>query len=257
MGLTAGERVARQSSRYVGVSESPVGSNRGKDVDRWQKPWGIGYGWPWCAAYADAMYKESGVDDDGIGHPSTAVMYERAIRAGAVVRHPVPGAYILWPGKHVGICADYSPDGKHVTTYEGNSGDAVRQRVRAYGPGSGAVIVAPKAVRTSGRPKASRRYFIEDPAAKPTFRGPWRTKAMRDAAIARLPEHRRSRVRRVKTKKGYGFYEGPRRVYGPWVDKESRDFAAKVLAQRLGRTVRTYSEVVKSSLTADDLGKTT
>lgn len=257
MGLSAGQKVARQAARYLGESERPAGSNRGANIDRWQKTWGMGYGWPWCAAYADAMYAESGVDDDGLGHPSTAVMYQRAIDRGAVVTDPVPGAFILWPGKHVGICADFSPDGKHVVTYEGNSGDAIRQRVREYGPGTGAVIVAPKSVRQQAPAAASKQYYVEDPGAAPVFRGPWKTRAMRDVAIARLPEDRRKRVRRVRTKRGYGFYEGPRRVYGPWADKSARDFAAKVLATRLGRKVRPYSVIRKSSLRADSLGKTT
>ena len=257
MAVSEGQKVARRASLYVGESESPSGSNRGRNIDRWQKPWNIGYGWPWCGAFADSMYRESGVNDDGIGHPSTGVMYERAQKAGAIVAHPVPGAYILWPGKHVGICADFSPDGKNVATYEGNSGDAVRQRVRAYGPNSGAVIVAPRAVRGQLHSVNARQYFIEDPEAEPVFRGPWRTRVMRDAAISKLPEARRKRVRRVRTKKGYGFYEGPRRVYGPWADKSARDFAAKALASRLNRNVRPYSVVEKSSLTADELGKTT
>lgn len=39
--MTPGERVARQAAKYLGVSEVPPGSNRGPDVDRWQRPWGI------------------------------------------------------------------------------------------------------------------------------------------------------------------------------------------------------------------------
>lgn len=260
--MTPGERVARQAARYLGVTEVPPGSNRGPDVDRWQRPWGMGYGWPWCGAYVAAMYAEAGVDDRGLAHPSTAIMYERAKASGSIIPRPMPGAIILWPGTHTGVCADYSPDGRTVVTYEGNAGDAVRQRVRAFGPGTGVVFTAPTGVRNTpaDKPTRARRYYIEDPAAVPVFRGPWRSKAARDRAVARLPRHRRDVVRRVRTPRGFGFYEGPRRVYGPWATQAARDDAARVLARRLGRPVRRYSEAVTARpaiLTPDDLGKTT
>ena len=102
--MTAGERVARAAERYVGVRENPLGSNRGNPYpDRWQAPWGLGYGWPWCGAFAAAMYTTAGVDDQKIAHPSTAEIFARAKRAGAIYPRPIPGAMILWPGKHVGI----------------------------------------------------------------------------------------------------------------------------------------------------------
>ena len=53
--MTVGEKAAARAARYLGVTESPEGSNRGSDVDRWQRPWGMGYGWPWCGAFASAM----------------------------------------------------------------------------------------------------------------------------------------------------------------------------------------------------------
>ncbi len=259
--MTPGERVARQAAKYLGVAEVPPGSNRGPEVDRWQRPWGIGYGWPWCGAYVAAMYAEAGVNDNGLAHPSTAVMYQRAKARGAIIPRPMPGALILWPGKHTGVCADYSPDGRTVVTYEGNSGDAVRQRVRAFGPGTGVVFVAPPAVRNApaAKPKQARRYYVEDVAARPIFRGPWRMKAQRERVIARLPKHRRKTVRRVRTPRGFAFYEGPRRTYGPWATKAQRDNAARILAKRLGRTVRIYSRPAtkRPNLTPDAMGKTT
>jgi hypothetical protein len=64
----------------------------------------------------------------------------------------------------------------------------------------------------------------------------------------------------VRTAKGYAFYEGPRRVYGPWASKADRDAAAAALANRLGRTVRRYSQAVAKApgiIAPDALGKTT
>lgn len=269
--MTVGEKAAARAAHYLGVTESG-GANRGPDVDRWQRPWGMGYGWPWCGAFASAMVawaitgREDDVLDDRLGrpvlgHPSTAITYERAKAQDAIVARPAPGVFILWPGTHIGLCADYSTDGRTVVTYEGNAADGVRQRVRAWGPGSGVVLCAPTMIRLAAAPpRPVRRYYIADPAAQPVFRGPWRTKASRERAVARLPQARRDRVRRVRTAKGFGFYEGPRRVYGPWASPDARDDAARALVKRLGRPVRRYSEIVKRSpalLTPDDLGKTT
>lgn len=266
--MTAGERTARRATSYLGVRET--GTNTGPDVSRWQAPWGMGTGWPWCGAFAAAMAawgitgKESDVYDERlgsppIGHPSTAYMAQRARDQRAIISHPVPGAFLIWPGTHVAVCADYSPDGRHVVTIEGNSGDAVSQRVRAYGPGTGTIIAAPTEIRIAGKRPATRRYYVEDTGAQPKRYGPWRTKAMRERAIARLPKADRERVRRVRIGKRYAFDIGPRRVYGPWATPAARDRAAKMLANRLGRPVRRYSmpPAKGSRLAADALGKTT
>lgn len=270
--MTPGERAAARAAKYVGTRENPPASNRGDDVDRWQRPWGMGYGWPWCGAFAAAMVawgitgREDDVDDPRtgmppIGHPSTAVMAERAKAQGAIIRHPVPGAYLIWPGVHVAVCADYSPDGRHVVTIEGNSGHAVSRRTRAYGRGTGTIIAAPPAIRRAPRPKPARRYYIEDTAAASMTKryGPWRTKAMRERAISRLPAADRDRVRRVRIGRRYAFDVGPRRVYGPWATPAARDRAAKALANRLQRPLRRYSMPVRkrASLSADAMGETT
>lgn len=254
-----GERVATTAERYVGVRENPLGSNRGNPYpDRWQRPWGLGYGWPWCGAFAAAMYTTAGVDDEKIAHPSTAEIYRRAKSARAIITRPIPGAMILWPGKHVGIVVRDLGGGVCLTV-EGNSGDSVAYRRRAYGPGSGVVFVAPREVRVNDVPASPRRdYYLEDVAASPILRGPWRLRNSRERVIARLPADRRSRVRRVRADKGFAFYDGPRRVYGPWASKASRDNAQRVLEDRLGRRLRPYSRLSKTSAPkAESIGKTT
>lgn len=271
---TAGQRAAARAAKYVGTSEQPPGSNRGPQVSRWQEPWGMGTGWPWCGAAAAAWVaygitgRESDVYDPRlgnppIGHPSTAVMADRARAQGAVIPHPVPGAFIIWPGKHVEVCADYSPDGRTVVTYGGNTGDAVRRQVRAYGRGTGTIIAAPPAIRAGSTPapRGGRRYYVEDVgAAKRTrLHGPWRVKAWRERVIARLPKADRDRVRRVRVRGRYGYEIGPRRVYGPWATAAARDRAAKALANRLGRPVRRFSlpPAKAKGAKASALGKTT
>ena len=271
--MTAGQRAAERATKYVGTSEQPPGSNRGPQVSRWQEPWGMGTGWPWCGAFAAAMTaygitgRESDVHDPRlgnppIGHPSTAVMAQRAKDQGAIVKNPLPGSFLIWPGRHVEVCADYSPDGKHVVTVGGNTGDAVRRQVRAYGPGTGTIIAAPPAIRagSTDAPRGGRRYYVEDVGAKKRTKsyGPWRVKAWRERAISRLPAATQARVRRVRVGRKFSFEIGPRRVYGPWATPAMRDNAAKLLANRLGRPVRRFSlPPAKTSVKASALGKTT
>ena len=252
--MTPGEKVAAQAERYVGVRENPMGSNRGKPYpEKWQAPWGMGTGWPWCAAFADAMYKEVGVSDDGIGHPSTAVMYQRAKARGAIVKNPMVGAYILWPGVHVGIVVRVYGNGV-VLTVEGNAGDGVRYKRRST---SGCVFVAPKAVRVGNNPAAAvRNYYLEDLRVKsPRFVGPWRTKAQRERALKNVKTH----VRRVRVGRKYAAYIGPPKIYGPWATLSQRNAAKRVLEDRLGRRLRPYSRPAKGAPggRAQSMGKTT
>jgi hypothetical protein len=257
--MTAGEKVAKTAQKYIGVSESPPGSNRGRPYpEKWQAPWGMGTGWPWCAAYAHAMYTESIVDDDGIGHPSTAVMYERAkSRPGSIITRPMPGCYILWPGKHVGIVVR-DLGGNVALTVEGNSGESVAYRKRAYGPGTGVVFVAPAAVRRDYAPQRPRReYYLQDPGAENRYYGPWRSRDWRENAIAKHAGGRP--VRRVRDGKKYGFFLGDPPTYGPWVSDEDRNNARKILEDRLGRRLRPFSRPVPTAPAGpvDAIGKTT
>ena len=254
--MTPGEKVAAKGQKYAGVEENPLGSNSGKPYpEKWQAKWGMGTGWPWCGAYADAMYDEAGVDDDNIGHPSTAVMYERAkARPGSIVARAIPGAFILWPGTHVGIVVR-DLGNNTALCIEGNSGDGVRYRTRAYGPGTGAVIVAPKEIRLGHKPTApARDYFLADDKATPRIVGPWRTRDRREKSLAGVKAHVRS------FRSGRKFYAeiGTPKVYGPWEQKAQRDAARKVLEDRLGRRLRPFSRPTKGApAQADDLGKTT
>jgi hypothetical protein len=203
------------------------------------------------------MYRACDVDDQGIGHPSTAYMAERARKVGAVIARPIPGAYIIWPGTHTGIVIR-DLGGNVALTVEGNSSDGVYYRRRAYGPGTGVMFAAPLAVRTGNRPKpAERNYYLEDTAAKPVLRGPWSTRAARERVIAKRPASKRN-VRRVRVGKGYAFYDGPRRVYGPWDSREARNDAQRTLEARLGRRLRPYSRLAPTAaaVAADALGRT-
>lgn len=250
--MSAGRSVAECAEKYVGVRENPMGSNLGRPYpEAWQKPWGMGVGWPWCAAFADAMYKEAGVDDDGIGNPGTAVMYERAKARGAIVSRPMPGAYILWPGVHVGIVVRDLGGGVCLTV-EGNAADGVNYRRREY---AGAVLVAPRAVRDGFTGEvAERDYYLEDPAARPRIVGPWSTREARERALAKVTDF----IRRFRKDGKYYAEIGSPRVYGPWDTKAQRDRARVVLQDRLGRLLRPFSRPAAGApVSADTLGKTT
>lgn len=251
-------RVLDTARKYVGVREKPLGSNTdgGGPIDRWQKAWGLRRV-PWCGCFADGVYREAGVDDDGIAHPSTQSMYDRARALGAVVDRPYPGCFFVYPGTHTGIVVR-DLGGGVVETIEGNTSDSVAYRRRAYGPGTGLYFLAPRAIRVGVKPEPpARLYYVEDPSAKPVLRGPWRSKKARDRALARLPKARRARARAVRVGPGkYGFLEGARRLYGPWDSKDARDDAHKTLEARLGRNLRRVSKPARSSAKADALGKT-
>lgn len=52
-------RAMRRARRYVGVTEHPLGSNRGPHIDRWCR-WANGQtGYPWCAAFLCGMVREA------------------------------------------------------------------------------------------------------------------------------------------------------------------------------------------------------
>lgn len=253
------EKVISTARKYVGIHENPLGSNRdgGGPIDRWQAAVGL-RGVPWCGCAVKGWYAEAGVDDDGIAHPATQVMYDRARAQGAIVSEPIPGSMFVYPGIHTGLVVR-DLGGGVVETIEGNTSDSVAYRRRAYGPGTGLYFLAPRAIRVGAKPKPpARDYYVEDPLATPILRGPWRSKAARDRALSRLPKARRARARAVRVGPGwYGFLEGPRRLYGPWDSNAARDDAHKKLESRLGRNLRRVSRPARrAAAVADALGKT-
>jgi hypothetical protein len=57
--LTRGEKVAKYELTQQGVHESPWGSNRGRDVERYQSSTGA-YGQPWCASFQSYSWRKYG-----------------------------------------------------------------------------------------------------------------------------------------------------------------------------------------------------
>lgn len=249
--MTPNERVVATAARYIGVRENPLGSNRGPIIDKWERHWGM-QGQPWCGLACSAWLREAGVTD--VSHPATWIICSRGREKGWVTTRPVPGALIVWCGTHVEMLVSQVSPGVW-NTIGGNVSDSVQRKVRSL---EGCTIVVSPELRHA-QPALQREYFLEDPWVTPRYYGPWRTRTMRERAIARLTPANRKAARRVRDGKGYGFELG-RRVYGPWLDKDGRNAAELVLERRLGRTLRPFSRVRRapgSTVQAEALGRTT
>ena len=266
--MTYGERVARAALVDLArpTVEVPAGSNTGPRVRQMQRSADLGgTGWPWCGAAVSAWYAETDTPDDGLTSASTAVTAERARAKGAIwTKAPRVGMMLCWPGVHIGVVVEVvSPGpgggaaGSVVRCVEGNSGDKVSARIRRVGDG-GSILIAPVVIRNEKAAPVPLRYYLERVDAPPRkLAGPWRRKANRERAIARLPESERARVRRVKTPKGYAFEYGPPRILGPWADHDSRAKGARLLTAK-GHKVRAFSRpaIRNGSAVLDAMGKT-
>lgn len=247
----AATRVVDTAARYVGVREEPDGSNRGPLIDRWQRVWGM-QGEPWCGMFASAVYREAGVTD--VAHPSTWEICRKAREHRWTSTTPVPGALVVWCGTHVEILVSQVSPGVW-RTIGGNTANQVAWRTRAL---DGTTIVVPPELRDQKPTPPARSYWLEDVAAKPRLYGPWRLRANRERAIARLPKAQQARVRRVRTPKGsYAFLLGPRRLYGPWTTQAARASAQVLLEKRLGRKLRPFSRTTAAHGAPESLGQTT
>lgn len=97
---------------YLGTEEHPPGTNRGKDIDRWNNAAGVALGSPYCASFQHAMWQ--GVDVE-LGHGvANADSYCPSLYAwgralGYNVTRPFAGDIVLfdWAGDgvldHVGM----------------------------------------------------------------------------------------------------------------------------------------------------------
>jgi len=101
-------RALDYAASYVGVKESPPGSNRGPQIDKWNKVAGVPVGSPWCMGFLRAMFKLAGVQLGG--GASVGFFEEWAVQHGElVVRRPFKGDVVCyrfdsddWPD-HVGL----------------------------------------------------------------------------------------------------------------------------------------------------------
>jgi len=266
--MTYGERAARVALAELGrnVVEIPPGSNTSPRIREYQATTTLGgTGWPWCSAFVIACWKWSETPLGPIpATASTWVLANAARTTGNVLSRPRIGAAWCIPGTHVELIVEVisvasAPGGvgSVVRCVGGNVDNGVRSRIRRVGD-QGSIVLAPPAIRLEKEPPSPRRYFIERLDAPPRrLVGPWRTKAARERAIAKLPKRERDRVRRVRLRKGYAFEMGPARILGPWADPDSRARVARALTSK-GERVRSFSRpAVRGPVAVDALGQTT
>jgi hypothetical protein len=257
------ERIIRAAEGEVGVTEDPVGSNRGPRVEAYQAATHLaGSGWPWCGAFVAWTWQRAGVERalaQRIASPSTALMCQTATREGLVCP-PRPGAAVVWCGTHVELL--HSPLGGGVwRTIGGNSGDAVTYRTRSI---AGALVYGPAGLEDLGAPRAQELYWLEDVHAEYRVVGPWEERAWADTRWRALAAPARRRAKIVATGDGrFALRIGEPRHYGPWLGpagKTIRDERARpALEARLGRRLRPYrTERMPAAPTAaaEALGKT-
>lgn len=101
-----------QAKKWVGVKEHPAGSNRGPQIDQWQKRTNGATGYPWCAAFLFCMFDDVGLNLKRVGLrlPSFVQDWVRWARErGYVVERPLKGDVVCfdWDSDrvrdHIGI----------------------------------------------------------------------------------------------------------------------------------------------------------
>lgn len=127
--------VARQALAealsHVGAHEQPLGSNRGPQVDEWNRRAGVPLGSSWCAAFACSMYDDA-AKKLGVSRPvlmmtgSSSALYRWAKANGKLVARPEPGDIALVIGGETGhyhtvLVERVIPNAERFATVEGNS----------------------------------------------------------------------------------------------------------------------------------------
>lgn len=124
----------------IGVEESPIGSNRGKQVEKYLRSVGLGGGYPWCMAFVYWCVNEA-AREQGVKNPlkkTGGVLAQLTAMQSKANTTPKPGCIFIMDygsGKgHTGFVE--SVDGQYVNTIEGNTngsgsrvgGKVMRQR---------------------------------------------------------------------------------------------------------------------------------
>jgi hypothetical protein len=88
--------ILQASTDLIAVRETPPGSNRGEDIDRWAKKFGSPLGSFWCALMQGeiADRSESWRPTHDVG--SCDEWYLQGEQAGLIIKAPRPGAIVLY-----------------------------------------------------------------------------------------------------------------------------------------------------------------
>lgn len=107
--------VVRHALACVGVCESPLGSNRGVEVDEWNRLSGAALASFWCASFASFVWRANGLATAGKGKdPSCDELMKFAKASGRWSKSPALGALVLYgpiptDAQHVAIVVRTSP----------------------------------------------------------------------------------------------------------------------------------------------------
>lgn len=233
-----GETIVDIAEGEVGVHETPMGSNRG-GCEKYQRPYGEIYvGLAWCATFDGYCWAEAGIPNARtMASPSTGLMAQYAHDHG-LVGAPRPGAAFVIPWVHTGLLHSLI-GGSIWNTIEGNSGDAVRNRIRNI---AGTVIVVPPglALPAPGSAPAVQFYF-HDTRPELARMGGFKTRAARAQHIAKLSLDWQARVSLWHDAKGYGFTVGAKVLYGPFRTQARRNARRAEVARLYNDPIGDYS----------------
>lgn len=125
--LSMADKAVAYALSQVGVHESPWGSNRGRDVIRYQTSTGA-YGQAWCASFFWYAWIQGGyIGATSAGAWNTTDSYGTPVIGIKHAKHGDGVSFNVGSG-HIGMYLKH--DAKTVTTVDGNTSDqvAVRQR---------------------------------------------------------------------------------------------------------------------------------
>lgn len=165
VGGPAGDRVINKALSYLGTKETGTNTDNGGKIDQWITACGLSPGpnAPWCGVFAYNMYKEAGVSDSGLAHPSCSTIISRAQSGGFAKSQPVKGCMAVTPA-HVTLYIS-GP----ITAAEcvgGNQSDAVTRGIRNL---SGHVFAVPAALTqqaSTTEPEAESGANSSTPASR-------------------------------------------------------------------------------------------
>ena len=126
--LSPSDKAVAYAMSQLGVHETPWGSNRGHDVERYQSSTGE-YGQAWCASFFWYCWQKAGYKGPtSAGAWNTTDYYGTRIRG---LQHAIPGDAVSFNiGKgHVGIYLSHTST--RVKTLDGNTNDQVAIRERS------------------------------------------------------------------------------------------------------------------------------
>lgn len=124
--LSSADKAVDYALSQVGVHESPWGSNRGHDVERYQSSTGA-YHDAWCASFFWYCWQKAGYNG-----PTSAGAWYTTDRIGTrqTIKTAKPGDGVsLNTGKgHIGILLTINHSAWSVTLVAGNTSDSVKQK---------------------------------------------------------------------------------------------------------------------------------